>query len=175
MPQNDLDEIKEQAAKLLNQVPQGEPLGTELFNAISNHSIGIAFEGVCFKAINGKIYVYLTMRPKEEAYGGLWHVPGTFFRPMEDETDVAKRLCQKEYGEKFSSFHFCEDLFLPELRGGMYLARIYIIEFPGEPKPRVEGRWFNVNDLPENIVEHHRYSIIPIALNYFYLLLEASE
>jgi hypothetical protein len=167
MPQNDLDEIKEQAAKLLNQVPQKEPLGTKLFNAVARHTVGIAFEAVLLRRKGEDIEVFLTLRENIEAYGGLWHCPGSFFRALETEKDVLKRLSQKEYGAKITSCFFCQDSFEPEERGGICLDRIYLITLKDEPNPINKGMWFNVDRLPRNIVNGHRDKIIPIAVKYF--------
>lgn len=161
------EQIKTAAAILLNQIPQTEPLGTELFNAILNHAIGITFEGVLLKKVGNDYYIFLTLRGPNEAYAGLWHIPGTFFRAGETEDDVARRLAQNEFGTKFKNYVFCCDFFAEEVRGGIHLPRIYLIALKGNPNPKNEGSWFNTKNLPENIVAHHRDKIIPIALQFY--------
>jgi hypothetical protein len=161
------EEIRKRAAELLNQIPPHEPLGTALFNAVMRHSVGIAFEGVALrKGERGETEVFIALRGPDEAYPNQWHVPGTFFRIGEYETDVARRLSAKEYGVPIVNFELVKDNFLPEERGETILDRIYLVDLESPPKEG-RGKWCDVEDLPENIVQSHRHVIIPTAVAFW--------
>lgn len=159
---SDLDRRREEAAELLNQLPD-TPLGTSLFNAVARKSITIAFEAVLFRRIDQGIQVYLTQRSASEAYPGQWHCPGSAFRPEEGPAEVAGRLAVREFKRPFVGWRYVDDFFYGEERG-WFLSKVYLVEIEGDPDVDDGAYWCPVHDLPDNLVKHHRTDVIPIAL-----------
>lgn len=151
------------AAVLLNFIPANKPLGTRLFNAVARHSVGVSVEAVLFRRNKeGAIEVYLTKRKENDAYGGQWHCPGSFFRAGEHLKDVFARLSAEEFFTLIKTWRFVKDDFMPEERYTVLLDRVYLVEIEGTPKNE-RGDWFNVNSLPPGTVESHATLIIPAA------------
>lgn len=158
-----MDILRWIAAWLLNIIPVNEPLKTKLFNAIARHSVGIAIEAVLFRrGNNGEIEVYLTKRAPNEAYAGQWHCPGSFIRSGEMPPDVFHRLAEREFKTSIARWDYVTSDFFPEERYRTMEDRVYLVEVNSEPKNE-RGRWYDVNDLPLDIVEGHRKFIIPAA------------
>lgn len=159
------DDMRKEAARLLQLIPNDQPHGTELFNALARHTFGVSVEAVLLREGRRRstLEVYMTKRTADEAYANEWHVPGSFVRNGEWLDNVLCRLSEgKEYGVKIESAQFVGDRFSPEKRFRSMLDRVYLIDAAGEPNnPR--GTWFSVNKLPEKTVESHRDFIIPLA------------
>ncbi len=156
-------ERKKLAAALREVEDASGHLGTELFDQIARFSTTIAFEAVLLRYNNEErdIDVYLTQRdPKDTAYPGEWHCPGSIFRRGEQPEDVALRLGEREFGAPILEFHYVKDHFHQEARG-WFLAKIYLVTV--ELGPELRGRWFPSRQLPERTVRHHREVIIPAA------------
>lgn len=164
------EEKKEIVANLLNSIADEKVLlGTNLFNAIARHTVGISLEGVLFKKdpIKKIISIFLTKRSDNEAYAGQWHCPGSFLRAGEDDIKGMYRLGVKEFGKKpIKHFLFCGEAFVPEERFETMLNRVYLVKYTNPTNP--DGKWFDICDLHRtNIVEAHRDFVIPLALKIF--------
>lgn len=149
-------------AQILNVVPDDEPFGQDLFDALT-YLVGYspAFEAGLVRVNDEKFQVYLRQRAlTESAYPGEWHLPGSFFRKGEQPIDVANRLCSREFeGVRIRKIHHVENFFVDEARGSV-LSILYAIEVEGEPTSEM-GRWFYIDDLPEPLVGHHAKKLIP--------------
>jgi ADP-ribose pyrophosphatase YjhB (NUDIX family) len=144
------------AAAALNRIPQDKPLGTELFNAVAKHSVGIAHETVLVRRNKvGWLEVFLTQRGPNEAYPGAWHCPGTYLRAGERLPDVFARLSAREYGAKIVSAKFLTGQYMPEERYKTMDDKIFLVEVEGEPTT-THGRWFPTNELPDGTIDFHR-------------------
>ena len=156
------DEERKAAAEALARIkdPSGH-LGTELFDQIARFSTSIAFEAVLMRpGQDGGEEVYLTQRDTNDtAYPGAWHCPGSILRRGEQPADVAKRLAKKEYLVPIVDFKKVDEFFYQESRG-WFCSFIYLIQTEREPEA---GAWFSVDDLPDQVVPHHRDVIIPRA------------
>ncbi len=154
-------------AKILNVVPDDEPLGQQLFDAITRLvGCSVAFEAGLTRMKEGRVQVYLRQRPMtESAYPGEWHLPGTFFRKGEQPDDVARRLCKKEFeGVEIVSILYLEDFFVDDTRGNIE-SKLYVIEVEGDPTGN-GGQWFDLDKFPEPLVDHHSERLIPRLLKY---------
>lgn len=141
-------------------------LGKRFFEAIAALSVNVAFEAVCLRR-NPKtkqIEVYMQQRAKHQTWPGMWHVPGSIFRPGEFPRDVAKRLSELEFKTKIKKFTFITDYFVPEFRG-WFLCRVHVVELAGEPSG--EGTWWPVTKLPKTTIPIHKNKIIPAAVKAF--------
>ena len=163
----DFDEMSRLlAAAALNRIPQDKPLGTELFNAVAKHSVGVAHETVLVRRNeSGILKVFLTQRGPNEAYPNTWHCPGTYLRAGERLPDVFARLSAREYGAKIVKAKFITGQYMPEERYLTMDDKIFLIELEGEPTT-THGRWFHASELPEGTIDFHR-DIIEIGVKAF--------
>jgi ADP-ribose pyrophosphatase YjhB (NUDIX family) len=144
------------AAAALNLIPPDKPLGTELFNAVARHSVGVAHETVLVRRNKvGWLEVFLTQRGPNEAYPNAWHCPGTYLRAGEGLVDVFARLSVREYGAKIVSAKFLTGKYMPEERYLTMDDKIFLIEVEGEPTTP-HGRWFPADKLPDGTIDFHR-------------------
>jgi len=158
-------DLRQEAAKLLTQIPVGEPLGTELFNAVAGITPIIAVEAVVFREWEGKLQVFMTQRGPNESYPEQWHPPGSIFRNCEQPINVFKRLELREFGVRIRSFQQVSNFFHQEERGWM-LSIIYIVKLTAMPN---YGQWFSPDELPVNTVPHHLETVIPKAVEAYRL------
>ncbi len=73
------------------------------------------------------------------------------------------RICQKELGGWFKSEPIFVDTTFYDTPRGAENPLIYLCELDREPK---EGRWYDVEDLPLNLVAHH-HKLLAIAVPKF--------
>ena len=150
-----------------------------LYNTFAPKFALTAIETVFLRrsAVSGKVEILLIQRPATDAhYPNQWHSPGTMLRAVDfqEETVTGEdipaydgfkkafdRLAQSELGIGFktaprqimSIFHYTPR--------GPEVALIFLCELEGEPKA---GRFFAVDHLPENLIEHH-HRIIEAAMD----------
>lgn len=151
--------------RALQEVKPGE-IEPALFNALARLTTSIAFEAVWLRiGSNGIPEVFMTQRGSDEAYPGLWHCPGSIFRPGEQPEDVLKRLSAREFGTEMCIVApgLCNERFDQEKRG-WFLFRVYRVK--GRGRPTKPGTWWPVNALHADTVEHHREFIVPAVLRF---------
>lgn len=137
-------------------------LDKRLFEAIAKLSITVALEAVLLRHKGTKIEVFMMKRRKDESFPGEWHCPGSVFRPGEQPGDVLQRLGEREFKAKLTLQSECvSDTFVKEDRG-WFLSRVYLVGAKG--KVTQKGKWFAVDSLPKETIEHHRRFVIPEAL-----------
>ncbi len=154
-------------AQVVNVVPDDEPFGQSLFDALTYVAgCSPAFEGGLARKKDGRVQIYLRQRSmNESAYPGEWHLPGTFFRKGEQPIAVARRLCKSEFeGVVVKSILHLEDFFVDEARGNIE-SKLYAIEVEGDPTGK-SGKWFDLEDVPSPLVDHHAEKLIPRLLKY---------
>lgn len=158
--------------RLLGEIDPSQPYGTDLFNALARLTVTVAIEAVClrynFITLNPEVYL-VQRSPDDTAYPGEWHCPGSAMRPKNERfEEVLNRLAKKEFGTKLVSTRFVTNinpsLSEPEARG-CFLSVVFLCVL--EEKEGLRGKWFPVDNLPENTVKHHRKRIIPCALGAF--------
>lgn len=159
------DEIK-QAASVINRLPKGF-LPFDLFIAIASKVTVPTMElAPIRRGKNGDIEVLLTQRPADDPYWpDEWHMPGTVIRASDNEgTDFSsgvERVLQDELhgtvrmlGEpKYVGMKFWE---IPR---GRELDQIFYFETDARDEDVVEGKFFNVNNLPESTILQHKIMI----------------
>ena len=162
----DEERLRDVAADLLNLVRRG-PLGKKLFTAIAQRVVVCPVELVAMRKSNEGLEVYLTQRPvKAPTYAGLWHCPGSIQRHGETASRTLERLAREELGVGILGARIigCFDN-LNHKPGGTARHSIYLVSFDRDPEC---GEWFSVDNLPPNIVDHHRDVIIPAAIAAHY-------
>lgn len=149
----------------LGLIDPKRPLGTDLFNAHARLGITIAIEAVCLReADDGTVEVLLTQRAANDpAYPGQQHCPGSAKRSGECDEDVFARLAKAEFFARITHKAFVTKWNNPHEARGHFEHYIYWCVIEGDSK----GKWFPATALPENTVDHHRDTIIPIAIPAF--------
>lgn len=161
------------AAKVLNQVPAEEPLGTELFNAHLRLGTGDAFELGCVRRspLTQAAEVYLIRRAYDDsAYPGEWHLPGTFQRRKENPEKTARRLARKElFGRSFSGSGYFVKKFYPspervEGERGHTNSELWLFSAEQDLPVAEDRGWFDLKNLPTPMVSYHRDEFVPEAI-----------
>ena len=156
------EERKEVIASLLDQLHSNQPKGTALCNAVMRIWATPAFEAVAFRKFGRTVEVYLRQRSLDDtAYPGQWHVPGSLFRSGETKIHVEKRL-ESEFGTPIQRSTFVSNAIISEQRGTVH-SMIFLVLLADNPRIDSQHRWFDVSEMPENTVKHHRETIIPMA------------
>lgn len=163
IPANDVKTTLEVVAKIINN----RNLPQSIFNEFQKAFGGTSLEVVPIKFdATGNIQVFLTQRPMSDPYWpGDYHVPGTMIFPwdleLKDGFDEGwARLMSKEImsSEHVSSVSSVETLSL-KTRRGAETAVVHNLVFRDDPGGIKGGEWFDINDLPKNLVEHHHQII----------------
>lgn len=162
----DQDRAKIAAAVALDLIIPRKGMGTRLFDAHARHGINIAFEAAAIRDRNGTAQVYLTQRSlNDTAYPGQWHIPGSFVRSGESWDDVVNRLSNVEFKTEVLDYTLVERVsWLHEARGHIY-SDVYLVRLKDEDTN--QGKWFDVEDLPQPMVDAHRDVLIPMAVLAF--------
>lgn len=148
------DSEEKELLDLLSKV--GTVFSYNFFNLIAERFVMIPVEAVTLRKKGDKIQVLLLEREeKDSVWGGLLHSPGTILRASDVNDDKSYknaflRLEEREIGNKFSK----EPIFLRNwfhrVKRGVENAMIFVCTIEGEPK---NGQFYNIDDLPENVVE----------------------
>lgn len=183
---------EDKLVELLDKL-SGDGMGTRVFDAYAPHGLTVAIEAVCLRLVKNRhvvddyvpgqkpvvmlideaqVEVYMTLRPSNDtAYPNQYHCPGTVRRgnkiisKRETIADGFKRLEAREFGKKLSSSRWVAKVdHLTEERGH-FVSEVYLCVL--EDGPELKGKWFPVNQLPENTVACHRHRIIPAAFGVF--------
>lgn len=150
----------QEAARLLSELEPGY-IPEPLFSEMSRLVVRPAIELVPFKkGEDGSIKVLMIKRPPEDPF---WpnelHVPGTVLLPSDTIEEAFGRLSKKEVKSPLENPKFV-DFVLHQTRRGKELALVHWVEIDEEPQ---EGRFYDVSNLPEETIEHHR-TVIETAL-----------
>ena len=157
------DEMK-MVEQILSKLSPGY-LPFNIFAAVSRLVVTATAEVIPFRKGNNGLEVLLIERPKSDPFwGGLYHFPGSVLRADDNDTlyeSSFKRIFEEELhgvlviGEpKYFKTQF------QKLKRGATLTAIHIIEVAGNSPV---GTFFNVEYLPQNIIEYHRENIISAA------------
>ncbi|MBI2426760.1 MAG: hypothetical protein HYV34_02840 [Candidatus Kerfeldbacteria bacterium] len=162
-----VDEIREQAASLLDQLNPFDPLGTRLFNAVARHSVSVSVEAVCLRRTGRGVGVFLSLRGEEESFPEEWHCPGSIQRPGETEEQVLQRIQRKELRVPIVSALKADEWDNPgEGARGHTRHLIYIVSL-NRGDEVATGMWFLVSNLPPDTIHYHRNEVIPRAVRAF--------
>jgi ADP-ribose pyrophosphatase YjhB (NUDIX family) len=150
---------------MLSKIEPGKPYGTELFNALARLMPIVGLETVCLRRTEGRTEVFMTLRKADEAYAEEWHSPGSIYRLRETDEQVVDRLEKREFDCKIKLGPLVGMVNnVKEVRGHA-ICLVHVCELIGEPANG--GKWFPVDDLPENTIGVHRDEIIPMAVKSF--------
>ncbi|MFA6105696.1 MAG: hypothetical protein WC725_03850 [Patescibacteria group bacterium] len=153
-------------AVLLGQLTPGK-MNANLANAVMRIANLSSFEGVWLRRNNRskKIQVFLKQRPATEAHGNQWHCSGTLMRASENTVEeVMNRLAETDFGYKiFLKYEFTGCFIVANDERGTLLSHIYLVQPMDLELGEKYGQWFDVENLPENMVPHH-LKIIEIAV-----------
>lgn len=152
-------------AKLLKTINPKKPLGTKLFNAVARLTVTPTLEAVILREGGGGVEVLLVQRsPNDASFPNMWHVPGTVIRPGETFEASLKRMAESELGAQIESYEMVgltNNLVEPR---GHFISPIMLVKLKQEPKI---GKWLNVKNLDETVIDFHKNLIIPTVLEYY--------
>ena len=149
----------------------GSAMSNRFFNAVATKFALIAIETVVLRqSATGTIQVLLTQRPLDDsipAWRGMWHSPGTMLRASDRSyEDAFARVQNGELGTRFlEPPRFVDTLFYRHVRGSEN-PLIFVCEIEGEPR---NGKFFDVESLPENLTPHHQ-EVIRVATQHYQAL-----
>ncbi|MBU4380853.1 hypothetical protein L6255_03710 [Candidatus Parcubacteria bacterium] len=163
---DNLSETEEKKlVSLLDKV--GPKMPTPVYNAVAAKFVLVAIETVILRRKQGKVEVFLAKRPPTDAYyPNMLHSPGTILRASDrpgSYQDAFERVQKNELGVNF--------VFPPEFVGSYYFhtsrgpenSLVFLCEVEKEPKT---GKFYDVRNLPENLLPHH-YIVIAKVLDYY--------
>jgi len=155
-----------QAADVIKRLPKGY-LPFELFIAVASKVTVPTMEVAPLRRTSdGNVEVLLTKRPVDDPYWpGGWHLTGTVIRANDKEgTDFSsgvERVLRDELhgavkpidGIKYAGMKFWD------VKRGRELDQMFYFETKATDTDVREGKFFNVNSLPESTLEHHKIMI----------------
>lgn len=144
---------------LLDRIPRGSKMNTYFHNALARHTVTIAIETILLS--KDKKSVFLTKRKSGIAYENLWHFPGSILRTKENISDVFQRLSKDEYGVPIIKWRTIHQKYGEEKRG-TFLFIINIIETEYNPSENIYAKWWQIDQLPENMITFQKNDYISI-------------
>ncbi|MDO8560422.1 MAG: NUDIX domain-containing protein [bacterium] len=155
MQPNDEQVLLRLLKKLAVAQRQRRPMPPAVFDALLKVVPLVTVETVITRTVKRKTQVLLTRRSKNETrYPGIWHVPGSFLRNLEQTKDVLTRIAKKELGvPKFTEAKFVTWLNVYDCPVGHFVSIVYRCELG---KATTRGRWFSPTKLPASVLAYHR-------------------
>lgn len=152
--------------ELLKKVEPGF-LPFDLFLQIARLTVLSIIELVPMKILDDRLQVLLIPREDGDAiWPGMLHTPGTVLRPTDVQHGLQvafERIRKDELGEiKITKPIFVQSL-LHQSRRGVEQSQIFLTEVESEPKV---GRFYDIDQLPENLVDSQRKFVRNVA-NYY--------
>lgn len=166
------DQEIQQAANVISRLPKGY-LPFDLFIAIAAKVTVPTMEVVPLRRNGDKLEILLTQRPEDDPYWPSgWHMTGTVIRANDAEgTDFSsgiQRVLRDELhgtvtplGEiKFAGMKFWD------VARGRELDRMFYFETDARDEDVQGGKFFDVDNLPESTLEHHKVMIPEIVAKF---------
>lgn len=130
------------------------------YNGLASISIQVAIENVLlsYDWERNKIRVWLSPRRDQIYKETRWHCPGSMLRPTDKAddsfTDAFERVRKRELKiENYSKPPVLAGMIMSETPRGMELSLVYLCQLEKEPKG--EGQFFDIDELPTNLIKHH--------------------
>lgn len=155
----------QQAAEVIWKLPKGT-LPLELFYAVAAKVTVPTMELAPLRVTGNKIEILLTKRPATDPYWpNLWHMTGTVIRANDDEgsdfaSGVARVLRDELHGSipmigkpQFVGIHFWD------VSRGRELDQMFYFVTDARDEAVQEGQFFDVTDVPDTTIEHHKIMI----------------
>jgi hypothetical protein len=123
-----------------------------------NRMISVVF--ALFRENEGRTEVLLRLRKPHEPYGGEYCPEANVCLPKETEDKLIARMLRKLGVIATKIVHLSPaDFSIDEERQCEWKHCVYFVQVDGEPS-LIDGRgWFPLEEMPENIVKHHRVAI----------------
>jgi ADP-ribose pyrophosphatase YjhB (NUDIX family) len=160
------EDYESRAIRALSFIDPARPMSTAFFNALARLTISNAYEAVYLRSIHrAKLEVLMTKRDNQGVYPNQWHCPGSVQRPRESEEELFSRLAEHEFKTPIVARRLVEIYDLPNEARGHFKLHIYLINL--QLGKNHAGNWFDVENLPDNTIWHHRDIVIPKAAEAF--------
>lgn len=166
------DEEIKQAVDTLDRLPRGY-LPFELFIAVSAKVTQPSYELLAIRMNRGVAEVLLTQRPEDDPFWpGEWHITGTVIRASDmegqDFPSCRERVLKDEMHEtvipigdiRYIGFRFGDS------RRAKELNHMFYFETDATNDDLREGKFWPVDALPENTIDHHK-TMIPRIVDAF--------
>jgi hypothetical protein len=145
----------------------GAKMSQAFFNAVADKFRLTAIETVVLERNGNGVKVLLTERgPEDVFYPRKLHSPGSMSRRSDKDENFAEAIIRVQNGEISAGFveqtQPIKTLALDTLRGPE-TAVIHVCRIKDKP---AAGEFFDVTNLPENLIQHH-HRIIEVAAKYF--------
>ncbi len=150
----------EWAANTLSRLPRGF-LPLSIFHEVTRLVVTPTVELAPLREKDGALQVLLTQRPDDDKYWpGEWHIPGAVVLSSDEEgsfDSVINRIIAKELHGKvpMNTVPKLAQQVFHDIPRGKELDHVYYFKTDVEDKDLIEGRFFDVNDLPENTIDFH--------------------
>lgn len=165
--------LRQIAACCLRELPKNKPMGPDLHDAMSPFLCNMAFEGVLLRKCGETTDVFLARRPNDDLvvdWRNKLHVPGVLLFNWEmanpDLTSAAERLSKKEYGGLITAWRMVGDKMFQAKRGPARCL-IHLITCSADPSLHGLGEWYDVNNLPPDVISAHCDAILPVAVKAY--------
>lgn len=163
------DEEIHQAAEIIARLPKGY-LPFELFIAVAAKITMPTMEVAPLRKNGDKLEVLMTQRPADDPYWPSgWHLTGTVIRANDNEgADFASCFERVLRDELHNTIHPLDEMHYVgmkfwDVKRGRELDQMFYFETNARDEDVREGAFFDVENLPETTLEHHKIMVPEIA------------
>lgn len=150
---------------------QSLKMSEPFYNALASISIQVAIENVLLRydEQTNKIQVWLAPRHDQIYQQTQWHCPGSMLRPTDklDSSfpDAFERVLKRELKiETYAQLPILAGMIMSDTPRGSELSLVYLCQ--SKQNPKGEGQFFDVVNLPTNVIKHH-HIFIEMATNKY--------
>ena len=138
-----------------------------IFNEITRVFVSSIVEVVPLRQLNDKIQVLLVRREADDPFWpNMRHTPGTVLRAIDQKgnlKDAFTRIINDELGLKEEVMPVFVDVRFSQSTRGSEFSAIYYVEMTEEI---IKGEWFDVETLPDDIVQSQRELVAKVVESF---------
>lgn len=137
------------------------PFPLEMFELLNECRPAAIAEVVALRDMHDRVEVLLAERESTDVgYVNMSNVPGGYLYIGEPIAGCISRVMQREVGAPVSFYKYAGVVFNTYEERGHHVHHVFVAELADQP---VSARWYDVTELPKNLVAHHG-PIIQMAL-----------
>jgi ADP-ribose pyrophosphatase YjhB (NUDIX family) len=160
------------AAETLRRLPRGF-LPNPIFLEVTRLVVTPVTEFAPMREKEGKLQVLLTQRPDDDPnWPGKWHVPGTVVRSTDQKGHLGDAMDRVLKGELHGAVLPMQgepqlvEVTFDEILRGAEIDHVYYFKTDAKDEELVDGQFFDIDDLPEEMIPHHIPMIAGIVASY---------
>lgn len=159
------------AADTLSRLPRGF-LPNRIFLEVTRLAVTPVTEFAPIREKDGKLQVLLTQRPHDDPnWPSMWHIPGTVIRSTDQKGHLGDAAHRVMNGELHGTVPMLGEpqlvqVTFDDILRGAEVDHVYYFKTDACDTDLVEGRFFDVDELPDEIMPHHVPMIADIAAVY---------